>query len=55
MKRRASLRNRKIGIMEQWNDGLRKLHPQDSTIIRVRFTPLSPRERIPSSRIPLFQ
>jgi hypothetical protein len=38
MKRRASLRNRNIGIMEQWNDGLKELYLQDSTIPTFHYS-----------------
>jgi hypothetical protein len=38
MKRRASLRNRDIGIMEKWNDGLKELYLQDFTIPTFHYS-----------------
>ena len=38
MKRSASLRNRNIGMMEQWNDGLEEMYPQYSTIPTFHYS-----------------
>jgi hypothetical protein len=36
--RSGSLCNRNIGMVEQWNDGLKELYPQDSTIPTFHYS-----------------